>query len=152
MNIEERLKELEINLPEPPTPKAMYIPCVTVGKMVFVSGQGPVLDGKNQYEGRVGDEVSEEKAKEAARLCGINILGQLKKHLGSLDEIKRIVNLKGYVACRDDFKGQAQVINGASELMGAVFGENGKHTRCALGTNSLPTGIPVEVEAIFELK
>lgn len=151
MNAEERLKDLGINLSKPPIPAAMYIPCVTVGKLVFVSGQGPVAEGKNQYEGRLGESITEVEAKEAAKLCARNMLAQLQLYLGNLDKIKRVVNLKGYVACTDDYKGQAQIINSASELMAAVFGENGKHTRCALGTNALPTGIPVEVEGIFEL-
>ena len=152
MRLEEKLNELGICLPDPPVPAAAYVPCVTVGKLVYVSGQGPVADGKNQYEGRVGEDIAEDEAYQAARLCGLNLLSQMKKHLGDLDQIKRVVHVKGFVACADDFKGQAQVINGASELFVEVFGECGRHTRCALGTNALPTGIPVEVEAIFELK
>ncbi|MBU9743223.1 RidA family protein [Diplocloster agilis] len=151
MTIDERLKEKGIELADPPVPTASYVPCVTVGNLVYVSGQGPVRDGKNVYEGTVGKDITPEEAQKAARLCGCNILAQMKKHLGSLERIKRIVNLKGYVACTDDFKGQAVVVNGASDLMKEVLGDNGAHTRCALGTNSLPTGIPVEVEAVFEI-
>ncbi|GHT75954.1 hypothetical protein FACS1894124_7900 [Spirochaetia bacterium] len=151
MNIENRLKELGIDLPAPPSPIASYLPCKQAGNLVFVSGQGPIIDGKQMYTGKAGADLSVEEAAEAAKLCGLNLLSQLKKFLGDLDRVKGIVHVKGFVACTADFEAQPQVINGVSNLMVEVFGEAGRHTRCALGTNALPTNIPVEVELIAEV-
>jgi enamine deaminase RidA (YjgF/YER057c/UK114 family) len=151
MKIEGRLKELGIVLPEPPQPVAMYTPCKQAGNLVFVSGQGPIIEGKQLYTGKVGVEVSPEDAYQAARACGINLIAQLKRFLGDLDKVKSIVHVKGFVACGPDFGAQPAVINGVSDLMVEVFGEQGRHTRCALGTNALPTNIPVEVELIAEI-
>lgn len=151
MSIENKLTELGIDLPEPPTPIATYTACKQVGNLVFVSGQGPIIEGKQLYTGKVGAEVTQEEAYQAARACGINLIAQLKKFLGNLDKVKGIVHLKGFVACTNDFEAQPSVINGASDLMVQVFGDGGVHTRCALGTNALPTNIPVEVEMIAEV-
>jgi enamine deaminase RidA (YjgF/YER057c/UK114 family) len=151
MKIEDKLNERGIVLPEPPQPIASYVPCKQVGHLVFVSGQGPVIEGKQLYTGKVGAEVSQGDAYKAARACGLNLIAQLKHFLGDLDKVKSIVHVKGFVACTPDFEAQPSVINGVSDLMVEVFGESGRHTRCALGTNALPTNIPVEVELIAEV-
>jgi enamine deaminase RidA (YjgF/YER057c/UK114 family) len=151
MKIEDRLNELGIVLPAPPQPIATYTPCKQAGNLVFVSGQGPIIDGKQLYTGKVGIDVSPEDAYQAARACGINLIAQLKRFLGDLDMVKSIVHVKGFVACGPDFEAQPSVINGVSDLMVEVFGEQGRHSRCALGTNALPTNIPVEVELIAEV-
>lgn len=150
--VEERLKELGINLPIPPNPVASYVPVRQEGNLVFVSGQGPIINGKQLYTGKVGAECSQEDGYEAAKACAINLLAQLKKHLGSLDRVKSVVELHGYVACTTDFYAQPAVINGASDLMITAFGDAGRHARCALGTNVLPGNIPVEVELIVSVK
>lgn len=151
MHIENHLKERGITLPNPPVPVANYTPCKRVGSLLFVSGQGPILEGEQLYTGKVGGSVTPEEGYQAARVCAINLVAQVKKFLGDLDQVKSIVHLKGFVASTEDFTGQPGVINGASDFMVEVFGEKGIHTRCALGTNVLPTDIPVEVEMIVEL-
>jgi enamine deaminase RidA (YjgF/YER057c/UK114 family) len=151
MKIEERLKELQIELPQAPLPLAAYIPCKRSGNLVFVSGQGPSLNGRDTPLGKVGIELTVEEGYQAARSCGLNLLAQLKKHLGDLDSVKSIVHIKGFVASGENFYSQPQVVNGVSDLMVEVFGEGGRHTRCALGVNVLPGNIPVEVELIAEV-
>jgi enamine deaminase RidA (YjgF/YER057c/UK114 family) len=151
MKVENKLKELRIDLPDPPSPIANYVPCKQTGSLVFVSGQGPIINGRQLFTGKVGAELTLEEGRQAARLCGLNLLAQLKKFLGDLDRLKGIVHLKGFVACAANFEVQPQVINGVSDLMVEVFGEAGRHTRSALGTNALPTNIPVEVELIVEI-
>jgi enamine deaminase RidA (YjgF/YER057c/UK114 family) len=151
MKIENRLKDLKIDLPEAPAPIAAYVPCKQSGNLVFVSGQGTAINGKDTYRGKLGADLSVEEGYQAARFCGLNLLAQLKKFLGDLDRVKALVNVKGFVASADDFTAQPQVINGVSDLMVEVFGEAGRHTRCALGTNVLPGNIPVEVELIAEV-
>ena len=151
MLIEEKLAGMGIVVPMPPEPIANYTACLQTGNLVFVSGQGPIIDGTQLFTGKVGREVSPEEGYQAARACGLNLLGQLKRFLVDLDRIKRVVHVKGYVASADDFTDQPAVINGASDLLVEVFGEAGRHTRCALGMNVLPTDIPVEVEMIVEV-
>jgi len=151
MKIEEKLKELHIELPEAPQPLAAYVPCKKSGNLVFVSGQGPSLNGKETPLGKVGSDLTVEEGVQAARFCGLNLLAQLKKFLGDLDCVKSIVHIKGFVASAEAFYAQPKVVNGVSELMVEVFGEAGKHTRCALGANALPGNIPVEVELIAEV-
>jgi len=151
MKIEERLKELGIELPEAPQPVAAYIPCKKSGNLVFVSGQGPSLNGKETPLGKVGSDLTVEEGYQSARACGLNLLAQLKKFLGDLDYIKGIVHVKGFVASENTFYSQPKVVNGVSELMVEVFGEAGKHTRCAVGVNVLPGNTPVEVELIAEV-
>ena len=151
MKIENRLKELNIELPEAPAPLAAYIPCKRSGNLVFVSGQGTSINGKETFLGKVGAEITLEEGYQAARNCGLNLLAQLKKFLGDLDNVKGIVHVKGFVASDNNFYSQPKVINGVSELMIEVFGEAGRHTRCALGANVLPGNIPVEVELIAEV-
>lgn len=151
MNIENRLTELGIQLPEAPAPMAAYVPVKRVGNLIFISGQGPVLNGTFPYIGKVGSDLTFEDGYKAARLCGLNLIAQLKKALGDLDNVKNIIHVKGFVASANDFYSQPQVVNGASELMAEVFGEAGKHSRSALGVNVLPMNIPVEVELIAEV-
>jgi enamine deaminase RidA (YjgF/YER057c/UK114 family) len=151
MSIEARLTELGINLPAPPAPAAAYVPVVQTGNLVFVSGQGPVSEGKPVFVGRLGRELDVAQGQAAARLAALNCLAQLKSYLGSLDRVQRVVKLLGFVACTDDFDQQPFVINGASELLEQVFGEKGRHARSAIGTNQLPFSIPVEIELIAEV-
>ena len=152
MPIDNRLEELGITLPEPPAPAAAYVPVVQTGNLVFVSGQGPVADGKPAFIGRLGAEFDVAQGQAAARLAMINCIAQLKAHLGSLDRVRQIVKVLGFVACTDDFDQQPFVINGASELSEQVFGEIGRHARSAVGTNKLPFNIPVEIELIAEVE
>lgn len=151
MTVDERLKELGIELPGPRKPGGTIEPLVVSGKTVYVSGQGPITDGKALYQGVVGRDVSEQEGYDAARLCAINALGALKAGLGGLDRVARVVKVLGFVASAPDFYGQPAVMNGASELLLQVLGERGRHARSALGTSVLPGNIPVEVEFIFEL-
>lgn len=152
MKIEQRIQDLHIELPHAPQPLASYYPCVQVGTLVFLSGQGTVFNGKRLYEGKVGESQTKEEGIAAARICGLNLLAQLKQYLGDLDKVKKIVQLRGYVASSHDFFDQPQVINGVSDLMVEVFGkEIGSHSRCAIGTNVLPNNITVEVEMIVSV-
>lgn len=149
---EKRLKELGITLKEPGKPIANFITAVTVGKLVFVSGHGPVLPNGEYMKGKVGTDLTVEQAKEAARLTGISLLGALKSEIGDLNKVKRFVKVLGMVNAIPTFDQHPQVINGFSDLMVEVFGENGKHARSAVGVGSLPMNIPVEIEMIVELK
>ena len=152
-NIEKKLTAMEINLPTPAAPVANYVGFVKSGNMVFVSGQLPLDAGKLQFIGKVGKEVSEEDAKKAAKLCAINILAQMKVACdGNLDRVVRCVKLGIFVNGDVDFKGHPAVANGASDLIAEVFGDAGKHARAAVGSGSLPFGVAVEVDAIFEIK
>ena len=151
MSVSDRLAELGIQLPVPPAPAAAYVPTVQTGNLVFVSGQGPVREGKPVYVGRLGAEYSLEEGCAAARLAMINCLAQLQAHLGSLDRVQRIVKVLGFVACVDSFEQQPFVINGGSELLEQVFGPAGRHARSAVGVNKLPFGIPVEIELVAEV-
>ena len=150
--IEQRLNEIGICLPEPATPAANYVPFVTVGKMVFISGQITFLDGELQYIGKVGDTLSTEDGYKAARICAINLIAQVKSACaGNLERVKQVVKLGGFVNCTSDFIDQPLVINGASDLIAEVFEKNGKHARFAVGVSSLPMGVAVEVDGIFEI-
>lgn len=149
---EQRLHELGIELPTPPKPLAAYVPAVRAGDLVFISGQGPIRDGKPVWVGRVGADLTLEQGYEAARLVMINALAVLKQEIGSLDRVERIVKLLGWVNSAPDFVQQPQVINGASELLEQVFGEKGKHARSAVSAHTLPFGIAVEIEMIVQVK
>lgn len=151
MNIEKNMQALGIELPVPPKPVAAYVPCKQTGNLVFVSGQGPAINGTLTQAGKVAIDLTPDQGYQAARACGLNIIAQLKLFLGDLDRVKSVVQVVGYVACDNAFAGQPQVINGVSDLMVEVFGESGKHTRYALGTNALPGNIPVEVGAVVEI-
>jgi enamine deaminase RidA (YjgF/YER057c/UK114 family) len=150
---EARLQELKLTLPAAPKPMAKYKPAVLAGNMLYVSGHGPAkLDAASPVAGRVGADLTLEQGKEAARLVGLNILSTVKNALGSLDKVKRLVKTLGMVSCTADFRDQPLVINGFSELMAQVFGDDaGVGARSAVGMGSLPANIPVEVECIFEV-
>ena len=150
--IEERLKKLKIVLPPAPAPAANYVPYVITNKLIFISGQIPLIDGE-MIQGKVGEDTEVEIAVKAARACGLAIIAQLKEATNSeLDSISRIIKLGGFVNCVDTFTQQPEIINGASDLMVEVFGEKGKHSRFAVGTNSLPRGVVVEIEAVAEIQ
>ena len=150
---EARLKELQITLPPAPKPVAKYKTAVLVGNMLYVSGHGPAkLSDRTPMAGRVGADLSTEQGKDSARAVGVNILATVRATLGSLDKVKRLVKTLGMVNCTPDYKDQPQVINGFSELMAEVFGEDaGVGARSAVGMGSLPSNIPVEIECIFEV-
>jgi enamine deaminase RidA (YjgF/YER057c/UK114 family) len=150
MSIAKRLAELGIILPEAPQPLAAYIPAVISGNLLFVSGQLCLVKGELLYKGKLGKEVSLEQGYEAARTAAINSLAIIKKELGSLDRVTRVVKVVGYVAGAPDFYDQPKVINGASDLLVEVFGDQGRHARAAVGVNSLPLNTPVEIEIIVE--
>ncbi len=150
--IEERLKELGYELPECPTPVAAYVPAALVNGFVYASGQTPYVDGVLKYKGKVGREVSEEEAYEAAKICALRLIAELKYAVGDLDRVERIVKVNGFVNSTGDFGGQPKVVNGASELLEKVFGEKGKHARSAIGVSTLPADAPVEVELIAAVK
>ena len=150
--IEARLLEMGIELPEAPKPAAVYIPAITVDHLVFVSGHDCRKNGKFLYQGKIGSDLTLEQGQEAAKQCMINGLASLKNEIGSLDKVKRIVKLLGFVNSAPGFVEQPAVINGASEFLERVFEENGKHARSAIGTSELPFNIPVEIEFIVELK
>jgi enamine deaminase RidA (YjgF/YER057c/UK114 family) len=150
--IEARLKELGITLPSAAAPSANYVAALPVKGFLFISGQVPKKDGVDHFVGKLGREFSVKEGQQAARLCAINILAQARLALdGDLDRIVRCVRLGGFVNATADFGDHPQVINGASDLMVEAFGDAGKHVRAAVGVNSLPRGVAVEVEAIFEL-
>ena len=148
--VENRLAELGIKLPPVPAPVANYVAYQLAGNMVYIAGQLPFLNGELMHPGKVPSEVSVEDAQAAAKQCGINMLAALKGACeGDLDRVKQCVRLQGFVACDNDFTGQSTVVNGVSNLMVDVFGDAGKHTRLALGANSLPLDACVEVSGIF---
>ena len=149
-HIDRTLEELGLVLPEAAAPVAAYVPVVKVGNVVHLSGQLPFKDGQ-LVTGRLGDGVSLEEGQEAAKLCGLMIVAQLKKHLGDLSRVKRIVKLGVFVNSHGDFTDQPKVANGASELMVALFGDAGRHARSAVGVPVLPLGAAVEIDAIVEI-
>jgi enamine deaminase RidA (YjgF/YER057c/UK114 family) len=148
---EERLRQLGVSLPAPAVPVAAYVPCVRTGNLVYVSGQVPTADGTPTHRGRLGDELSLDEGRAAARTCAVNLLAALKAELGELAAVRRVVKLTGFVASTPDFTDHPKVVNAASELFGEVFGEAGRHARAAVGVAALPLGVPVEVEAIVEV-
>lgn len=150
--IEEKLKQMGIELPEAPTPLAAYVPAVKAGDYAYTSGQIPLVKGELQFKGKVGAELTVEQGYQAARLCAINCLSALKGVIGSLDNIERVVKVVGFVNSAPGFAMQPKVVNGASELLGEVFGEAGKHARSAVGVSELPIDSAVEVEVIVKLK
>lgn len=149
--IEQKLKELGITLPVPPKPAGSYIPVVRSGNLVFVSGQIPMQDGKVMFTGKVPTERTVEEAQQAAKLCAVNILAQLKANIGSLDKISRIVRVSGFVNAAQDFAEHPKIINAASDLFFEIFGENGKHSRIAVGVSSLPLNSTVEIDMTVEI-
>ncbi|MFV3073257.1 RidA family protein [Niveispirillum fermenti] len=150
--IDARLAELNIELPKAAVPLAAYIPAVRTGNQLFISGQVPMWNGELRHVGKLGAGCSIEEGREAARLCALNIIAQARLALdGDLDRVVRVVKLVGFVNSTGDFNDQPKVINGASELMGEVFGDAGKHARSAVSAASLPFGVAVEVEAVLEV-
>ena len=145
-----KLAELGITLPEVVPPLAAYLPAVQSGNYVYVSGQLPLVDGKLPLTGKVGDEVTAEQGAELARTCAVNVLAAVEALVG-LGRVVKIVKVSGFVASAPGFTGQPAVVNGASNLFGDVFGEQGRHARSAVGVAELPLGAPVEVEAIIEV-
>jgi enamine deaminase RidA (YjgF/YER057c/UK114 family) len=152
MTVEARLKELNIVLPTPPSPVASYVPYVTSGKNVYISGQVTLTPEGLKYVGTVGKELSLEDGKAAARLCGLNVIAQAKAACGGdLERVKRIVKVTVFVNAVPDFTQHPEVANGASDLFAEVFGEAGRHARAAVGAGSLPRNVATEVEAILEI-
>jgi len=147
-----RLKELNLALPDAPAPVANYVPAVRAGNVLYISGQIPLEGGKPQFIGKLGRELSVEQGQQAARLFALNVLAQARTALGGdLDRVVRCVRLGGFVNCLPEFTDQPQVVNGASYLFVAVLGDAGRHARAAVGVASLPRGVAVEVEAVFEV-
>lgn len=152
MSHDARLAALKLELPNPAAPAANYVPTVIAGNLLFVAGQITIFNGEVRYLGKLGADIDVETGVQAARLCGLNIISQARAALGgSLDRIKRCVKVGGFVNCTPDFINHPQVVNGASDLMVEVFGDAGKHARFAVGAVSLPRGVAVEVDAIFEI-
>ena len=150
--IDARLSELGITLPQPAKPVANYVPVVIAGPIAYVSGQVSISPNGRAIKGKVGAEVSVDEAVEAARICALNIIAQLRDALGgNLDRVRHCLKLTGYVNAVPDFEQQPKVINGASDLMVQIFGDSGRHARAALGAGSLPLNVAVEVDAIFEI-
>ena len=148
--IEEKLKKLNIQLPDPAAPVASYSPFVLTNNLLFVSGQGPFRDGK-LITGKVGLNLSIEEGQDAAKACGEMILSQARLACGDLDKIKKCIKIGGFVNCENTFTDQAMIIEGASKLLIEIFGEKGWHSRFAVGANSLPLGMAVEIDAVFEV-
>lgn len=149
--IEEKLSSLNIVLPNPPKPAGSYIPVLRVGNLVFVSGQIPIKDGKVEFQGKVPENLPIEQAQQAAKLCAINILAQLKAEIKNLDNISRIVRVSGFVNSSQEFTEHPTVINAASDFFFEIFGERGRHTRIAIGASSLPLNSAVEIDLIAEI-
>ena len=150
--IENKIKELNIELPEPKAPVGTYTATKVVGKLLFISGQVSIDKNANLITGKVGKDLNLEEGYEAAKRCGLSIISHAKNACqGDLDKIKSCIKLTGYVNSTDSFKDQPKIINGASDIISKIFNEKGKHTRAAISANSLPLGVAVEVDAIFEL-
>ena len=153
MSYEEKIKELKINLPEAKAPVGNYVATKVSGKMLFVSGQISIDETGQLIKGKVGKDLDIDAGYNAAKRCALSIIAQVKKVCGNdLSKVKSCVKLTGFVNSTDEFIDQPKVLNGASDLIASVFGEAGMHTRAAVSTNSLPLGVSVEVDAIFELK
>lgn len=150
--IENRLKDLGVSLPEAAAPAANYVPFVKTGNQLYISGQLPMMDGKIQFTGKLGADVDLESGKSAARFCAINLLAQAKAATGNLDKVTRLVKIVGFVNSTDDFTDQPQVINGASDFLVEAMGDKGRHARSAVSAASLPFGVAVEIDAIFEIE
>jgi len=151
--IDARLKELGIVLAEPPAPRANYVGYVVTGNLIFTAGQVPLKDGKLEFIGKLGRDMTAEQGYEAAKLCAINVLANVKAALGGdLDRVVRCVKLTGFVNSTPDFPDHPKVINGASDLIVAVLGDKGKHARSAVGMGGLPFGVATEVEGVFEFR
>ena len=151
MTPEERLAELGLSIPQVAAPVAAYVPAVRTGSYVYTAGQLPLRDGALMHSGKVGADVSPEQAYECARQCALNALAAIRSQVGDLSAITRVVKLVGFVSSEPGFTGQPQVVNGASELLGQIFGDLGQHARSAVGVSVLPMDAPVEVELVVEV-
>ena len=150
---DENIKNLGLNIPDLPKALANYVPFKIIGKTIYISGQAPVHNGELIYKGKVGSDISIEEGIEAAKLCVINIIAALKTGLeGDWDKLDSFVKLTGFVNCQDNFTDQPKIINGASDMLVEIFGAQGRHARVAVGSNALPLGIAVEIDAIVQLK
>ena len=153
MSFEDKIKELNIELPEAKAPVGSYVATKIVGKLLYISGQISIDSNEKLIKGKVGKDLTTDDAYKAAERCGLSIIAQVKNACnGDLSKVKSCIKLTGFVNSSDDFIEQPKVINGASDLIASVFGNSGMHTRAAVSTNSLPLGVSVEVDAIFELK
>ena len=152
MSVENKLKSLGLKLPEIPKPLGAYVPAIRVGDILFTSGQGPIIEGKIKYQGKLGKDLTLEEGYEAAKLCALNCLSAIKMEIGDLDKIERIVKLVGFVNSAQGFTKQSLVINGASDLLQNLFGEKGKHVRVSVGVSELPNNMAVELEIMVKLK
>ena len=152
MSIDAHLKALGIELPPPPSPVATYVPAVQAGDLLFVSGVIPVREGKPVMIGKVGKDLTLEQGYEAARVALCNALAIVQQEVGSLDRVTRVVRMVGYVASGEGFSQQSAVINGASDLLVAIFHDRGRHARLAVGAAELPLGVPVEIELIVQIR
>ena len=151
-SFEQRLRDLQIELPVPSTPGANYVQFVRTGNLIFLTGQLSQWNGERRFIGKLGREFGVEEGRQAARLCALNLVAHLRTALeGNLDRTVRCVRIAGYVNSTTDFTAQSQVINGASDLFVEIFGEAGRHTRMAIGVSALPYDVAVEVEAVFEI-
>ncbi len=149
--IEEKISSLEITLPIPPTPAGSYIPAVKTGNLLFISGQIPMEEGKVKFTGKVTDD-NLETAQKSAKMCAINLLAQIKRELGDLDKVTKIVRLSGFVNSDSEFYQHPKIINAASDLFFEIFGDKGKHSRIAVGVACLPLNSMTEIDAIIEFK
>ena len=152
MHPEEKLRSMGLELQMPTPPTAKYVPAVKVGNLLFVSGHGPVRDGKVQFIGKLGRELTIEQGYEASKITIVNLLASVKFVLGDLAKVKRTVKLLGMVNCTEDFTEHPKVINGGSDLLVALYGDQGQHARSAVGMQQLPMNIPVEIEMIVEVQ
>ncbi|MBI4459907.1 MAG: RidA family protein [Acidobacteria bacterium] len=152
MTVEEKLREMGLELPSPPAPVAAYLPCVRAGNLLFISGQIPKEKGELKYRGHAGSELSVQEAVQAARLCALNALSVLQQEVGDFARVKRIVKLTGFVGSAAGFHEQPKVVDGASQLLVDLFGEKGRHARATVGVNELPLGAAVEIEMIVEVE
>ena len=153
MNFEDKIKELKIELPEAKAPVGNYVATKKVGNLIYISGQVSINSNGELIKGKVGKDLTTDEAYKAAERCGISIIAQVKSACdGDLSRVKSCIKLTGFVNSTNDYTDQPKVINGASDLIASIFGEAGMHTRAAVSTNSLPLGVSVEVDAIFELK
>ena len=152
MSVETNLAALGLELPEVATPAGAYVPAVVSGNLVFTAGQIPLVDGKLMAEGRLGAEITAEQGKEIAQRCALNAIAAVKSVLGDLERVKKVVEVVGFVASTPEFTAQPGVVNGASELLQAAFGDVGIHARSAVGVAVLPLNSPVEVELIVEFE
>ena len=152
MNALENIKKLNLTIPEAPAPVGAYVAFKKIGNLLYISGQLPISNDGKIIKGKIGKDLTLEDGQKASKYCAINIIAQVKKALdGNLNKVKNCIKITGFVNSTDNFSDQPKVINPASETLSAVFGDNGKHARAAVSTNSLPLGAAVEIDAIFEI-